>query len=265
VIALEYPEFKKRVGELIGTDLENYKNQQMDRRIHSLKELWEIGTYEELLMVLKSDPEKYRVFVNKLTINVSEFFRNPERYRDLQNLILPELLARNAIVRVWSAGCSDGCEPYTVAIIAKELGVENRVKILGTDFDREILEKAKRAVYGPNELKHMSREFVQKYFSMAGEKYTLVQSIASLVEFRFQNLLLDPFEKDFQLIICRNVVIYFVEAAKNKLYERFFEVLKPGGYFMVGGTEPILQYRNFGFENRAVAFYQKPLNQERVR
>lgn len=118
---LDYPQFKKIVSELTGVDLSNYKSQQMDRRINYLKQLWNLETYDDYLKVLQTDPYKYEVFVNRLTINVSEFYRNPERYAELHQHILPELLRKSEPIKVWSAGCSNGAEPYSVAIIANEL------------------------------------------------------------------------------------------------------------------------------------------------
>ena len=256
---MDYLTFKKLAGELTNIDLSSYKSQQMDRRINSLKMSWNIETYEEYLAILKSNPQKYQEFVKKLTINVSEFFRNPERFEELWRLILPELLEKNPRLRIWSAGCSDGCEPYSVAIIVKELQTKNRVKIIATDIDREILKKAGMAVYGPNETKNLPPQLLEKYFTQENNLFSLKPSIKNLVEFRCHNLLLDPFEKDLDLIICRNVVIYFTEEVKNKLYEKFYNALKYGGYLLVGGTEPLLNYRQLGYESKVSLFYRKAL------
>lgn len=254
---MDYPTFKKLASELTGIDLSSYKSQQMDRRINALKQFWNIETYDDFLTLLKTNPQKYKEFVNRLTINVSEFFRNPERFADLHLKVLPELLQRNSIVRIWSAGCSDGSEPYSVAIIAKELQAENRVKILATDVDKEIINKAIRGVYNPGDLKNLPQELINKYFDLENNQYYLKDSIKKMVIFKYHNLLLDPFETNFDLIICRNVVIYFTEEAKNKLYQKFINSLKLGGYFMVGGTEPLLFYHQLGLENPLTSFYRK--------
>lgn len=255
---MDYTEFKEQVGIMVGLDLQNYKNQQMDRRINSLKQFWGIETYEEMLQVLRTDNARYREFVNKLTINVSEFFRNPERYQELFNQILPELLSRGGPLRIWSAGCSDGSEPYSVSILIKELHAEDRVKVLATDFDREILKRAQEAVYKQNEVRHLPVELLQKYFDVQEGQYMLSDAIKKMVEFRHHNLLVDSFEPNFDLIICRNVVIYFTEEAKEILYKKFYAALRPGGYLLVGGTEPILNYRQYGFVPGITSFYKKP-------
>lgn len=257
---MEYEKFKKIVGELCGIDLSHYKSQQMDRRINSLGQSWGISSYEEYLHVLKTDPQRFKQFVKRLTINVSEFFRNPERFHELWQTIFPDLLKRNSQLLIWSAGCSNGSEPYSVAIIVKELKAENRVKIIATDIDREIIEKAQEGIYAQNELKSLPVELREKYFQVNGSHFVLRDDIKRMIQFRHHNLLVDPYPENVDLIICRNVVIYFTEQAKNIIYEKFYNALKPGGYLLVGGTEPILNYRQMGFNHTVTSFYQKPIS-----
>lgn len=255
---IDYQEFKKLAGQLVGIDLNEYKSQQMDRRIHSLMQSWELDNYDLFLEILKTNTAKYKEFVKKLTINVSEFFRNPERFMELWHRVLPELLADNAYLKIWSAGCSNGAEPYSVAIIANELGVTDRVQIFGTDIDEVILNKAREGVYDYNDLKNMPPELVDKYFTFTNNRYHLNNSIKNKVNFLNHNLLKEPFLNSFHLIICRNVVIYFTEEAKQNLYLKFYDSLMPGGYLLVGGTEPLLAYRQLGFVSISASFYQKP-------
>lgn len=256
---MDYPTFKKLVGQLTDLDLADYKSQQMDRRINSLMQLWNIESYDNFFKILKTDPKKFKEFVNRLTINVSEFFRNPDRFEELRNKVLPELLKKNNQIKIWSAGCSNGAEPYSVAIIVNELRANDRVQILASDVDREILRKAQEeACYISNDVKSLPPNLVAKYFHRQSDKFYLNDSIKKMVTFSFQNLLLDDFESGLDLIICRNVVIYFTNDAKNNLYQKFYNALKPGGYLWVGGTEPLLNYRNWGYENPLLFFYRKP-------
>ncbi|HBF40086.1 MAG TPA: chemotaxis protein CheR [Firmicutes bacterium] len=258
VVILDYATFKKMAAELTQIDLNSYKSQQMDRRINSLMSFWNLQSYDEFYDLLRKDPKRYKDFVKKLTINVSEFFRNAERFHELWQSILPELLKKPQI-RIWSAGCSDGAEPYTIAIILHELQAQHRARIIASDVDRVILEKAKEAVYALNEVKSVPEELLPRYFDMRDSFYVLKQPIKDMVEFRAQNLLVDEYEENFDLIVCRNVVIYFTEDAKIVLYQKFLKALNPGGYLMVGGTEPILAYRQMGFENALTSFYRKPI------
>ncbi|HEY8391522.1 MAG TPA: protein-glutamate O-methyltransferase CheR [Capillibacterium sp.] len=256
-MGMTYEEFKREASRLCGTDLFLYKSQQMDRRIHALMSFWGVADYDEYLNVLKTNAGRYQEFVKRLTINVSEFFRNPDRFMELWEKILPELLRKPGLVRIWSAGCSNGAEPYSVAIILNELKALDRAVILATDIDQVVLEKAEKAVYYPNELKSLPLTLREKYFRQEGDFFVFDETLKKRVEFKKHNLLLDPFPHELDLIICRNVLIYFTEKAKDKLYRDFNRSLRMGGYLLTGGTEPILYYRQYGFENVSLSFYQK--------
>lgn len=256
-MALSYEEFKKEASQLCGTDLFLYKSQQMDRRIHSLMSYWEVKDYDEYLNVLKTNPRRFQDFVKRLTINVSEFFRNPDRFMELWERILPEILRSSGTIRIWSAGCSNGAEPYSVAIILKELNALHRATVLATDIDQVVLDKAQQGAYYFNEVKSLPAELREKYFRQAGEVFYFDENLKKRIQFTKHNMLLEPFPENLDLIICRNVVIYFTEEAKEKIYLGFNQALRDGGYFMTGGTEPILYYRQYGFENVAPSFYKK--------
>ena len=254
---LTYQEFKAAVSELCGTNLFLYKSQQMDRRIHSLMTFWGIDNYDDYLKLLQTDSQRYQEFVKKLTINVSEFFRNPDRFYELWERIMPELLKESKKVKIWSAGCSNGAEPYSFALILQELKASSRAEILATDLDQVVLEKARQGAYLRNEVRNLPPELLAKYFQEHDGYYLLNQRIKAQVVFKKHDLLSDPFPQNLDMISCRNVVIYFTEEAKNKLYYQFNQALRLGGYFLAGGTEPLLYYRQLGFENVAPSFYKK--------
>ena len=142
----------------------------------------------------------------------------------------------------------------------KEMTPNVKHRILASDLDIEILAKAKRGVYTKDEIKAMKPDRLNKYFKpVEGEKYAVNQEIKNCIEFKRHNLLKDPFENGFDLILCRNVVIYFTEEAKDQLYANFFKALKPGGILFVGATEAILNFRKLGYTSFQPFFYQKPL------
>lgn len=265
VMGLSYEEFKKIAGVLTGLDLSAYKSQQMDRRINSLMKLWGIESYDEYLRVLQTDEARFEEFKKKLTINVSEFYRNPERFTELAEVVLPELFRTGRRLRIWSAGCANGAEPYTVAIILRESGYRPGAYILGTDVDRASLRRAQAGLYTPNEVRYVPPDLLAKYFRPVGSGYELAEEIRKAVEFRQADLLADEPGEDWDLILCRNVVIYFTEAAKEGLYRRLCRALRPGGYLMVGGTEPLLNFKDYGLENPLSTFYRKvgPVEQKR--
>ncbi len=257
-MGLSYEEFKKLAAELTGVDLSAYKSQQMDRRLHSLMHAWGLNDYDSFLAALRSDGARFREFQKKLTINVSEFFRNPERFQELAAEILPGLFSSGRRLRCWSAGCANGAEPYSLAILLAEAGYGPGAAILGTDIDRESLHRAHLGIYAANEVRSVPPHLRDKYFRLEERGYRLSEDIKSMVEFRCENLLREHGNGEYDLILCRNVVIYLTEQAKTELYRRLCQKLRPGGYLMVGGTEPLLNFKDYGLENPLSAFYRKP-------
>ena len=141
----------------------------------------------------------------------------------------------------------------------KEMTPGTKHRILASDLDIEILAKAKRGVYTADEIKSMAPERRRKYFNEEGELFAVKPEIKSMIEFKRHNLLQDKFETGFDLILCRNVVIYFTDEAKDQLYRHFFDALKPGGILFVGATESILNFRKMGYTSFQPFFYQRPL------
>lgn len=256
-----YDLFKKNVASLTGVDLGMYKY-QIHRRVHTLMRNWKIDDYRTYYDLLVRDPQKRRDFLDYITINVTEFFRNPERWRTLREKILPDLVAKGIRkVNIWSAGCSSGQEPYSLAILATELGIP--FQVLAVDVDEGTLAKAREGIYPATQLEKIPDETRNKYFTPAGDNmFRIHPEVMGKVTFRRLNLLQDPFPKEQHLILCRNVVIYFSAKTKARLYRDFYKCLAPGGYLMVGSTEQIFGYSDIGFENAGSFLYRKPLTAE---
>ena len=257
---MDWTVFKRKLKAKTDIDLDLYKEPQMKRRIGNLVRRGNFAGYTAYFDHVVKDKDQFAAFIEYLTINVSEFFRTPEKFGKLETDVIPDLLKRSRRLNIWSAGCSIGAEPYSLAMIMKELtpGVHHR--ILATDLDVEILAKAKQGIYQESEIKSISKERLARYFTRTeGGKYAVKPEIKSCVEFKRHNLLKDSFESGFDLILCRNVVIYFTEEAKNQLYANFFQALKPGGILFVGATEAILNFRQLGYTSFQPFFYQKPL------
>ena len=251
--------FKKKLNDRTGIDLQLYKEPQMRRRIGNLVTRAEMNSYVAYFDKVSKSKEEFAEFIEYLTINVSEFFRNPDKFDIVEKDVIPYLLKRSQKLNIWSAGCSIGAEPYTLSIIMKELTPNVRHRILASDLDIDILAKAKKGVYTDSEIKAMRPDRKQKYFTKtADDKFAVKPEIKSVVEFKRHNLLKDKFETGFDLILCRNVVIYFTEEAKDQLYTNFFNSLKPGGILFVGATEAILNYRKMGYKSYTAFFYQRP-------
>lgn len=251
--------FKKKLKEKTGIDLQLYKEAQMRRRIGNLVTRAEFKTFSAFFDDAVKDKEKFADFIEYLTINVSEFFRNPDKFDILEKDVIPMLLKSSPKLNIWSAGCSIGAEPYTIAIILKELTPNVRHRILATDLDIEILAKAKKGIYTENEIKALRPDRKAKYFTKTSDgKYAIKPEIKSMVEFKQHNLLKDPYEKGYNLIVNRNVCIYFTDEAKNLMYTGFFNSLVPGGILFVGATEAILNHKQIGFTSYKAFFYQRP-------
>lgn len=251
--------FKQKLHTKSGINLNDYKPAQMQRRIGNMMSRHGAGGYLDFFSKLEANQKLYKDFIDFLTINVTEFFRTPEKFDELEKRVIPDLLKQSAKLSIWSAGCSIGAEPYSLAIMLNEVTPHTKHRILATDLDVEMLAKARLGAYTANELKNIPAARLNKYFKQADGIATINEDIRTRIEFKRHNLLVDKFEVGFDLILCRNVVIYFTEEAKDSLYRRFFASLKPGGVLFVGGTEAILNFRDIGFAHYLPFFYRKPL------
>ncbi len=241
-----------------GIDLNLYKEAQMKRRMIALREKKGYATFIEYFKAMESDRGLYDEFLDRMTINVSEFYRNPVRWQQLETDILPELIRKSqGKLRVWSAACSTGEEPYSLAMLLSKHLSPAQFTITATDLDDVVIEKAKQGKYHERALVDLPSEFRQRYFTRRGDDYYITEDIKKLVTFKKHNLLADVYERNFDLIVCRNVLIYFTEEAKEKVYTSFHRSLRPGGVLFVGGTEQIFQPKRYGYKMKQSFFYEK--------
>lgn len=259
-MAYDYEYFKKAVFDLTKIDLNAYKEKQMKRRIDTLISKNKVVGYENYVSLLKTDKARFEEFVNYLTINVSEFYRNVDQWQLLDKDVFPELINRyGKNLKIWSAACSTGDEPYSLVMaLSRHLPI-NQIKIYATDLDKQVIEKAKLGLYGEKSVAGVPADLRKKFFTQIGPSYQISDEVKSRVEFREHNLLKDTYPTDFHLIVCRNVLIYFTEEAKDEVFRKFQKSLRPGGYLFIGSTEQIINYRDVGFERKNSFFYQKPL------
>lgn len=256
---LGYAYFQKTVQRLIGVDLASYRQGQMRRRLDALVQRVGAKDYGAYSKLLERDPARVQELRDYFTINVTEFFRDPDRFRFLETRVLPDLLAARIPLKVWSAACSIGAEPYSVAILLRELAPTLAHKVLSTDIDVTIVERARKADrYVPAELKNVSPVRLQKAFTQAPDgTYTVRPEVRQLVDVRLHNLLTPPPMQGFDLILCRNVVIYFTDDAKTVLYRHLVDSLRPGGVLFMGGTEMVAAAHQLGLTPIGPSFYRK--------
>ncbi len=253
-----YEIFKTKVFELTKIDLNAYKERQMKRRIDSLITKHKITSYMDYIQVLKTNKVLFDEFVNYLTINVSEFYRNPEQWLLLEKEILPLLMSQSPSLKIWSAACSTGDEPYSLVMLLSKFMPLNKIKIIATDIDKQVLDKARMGLYNVKSLKGLPAEFIKKFFTQINDTtYQIVDSVKACVEFREHNLLKDAYPASMDLIVCRNVLIYFTEEAKTEIYKKFNAALRKEGILFVGSTEQIIQPQSLNFSTLKSFFYVK--------
>ncbi len=253
-----YEKFKKNVLSLTKIDLNCYKEKQMKRRIDTLIGKTKAKTYDEYVSLLKTDKDILEQFVNFLTINVSEFYRNPDQWRILDTKVFPELIQKfGKNLKIWSAACSTGDEPYSLVMALSKHVPLNQIHIIATDIDKQVLEKARVGLYSTKSIANVPDEFKKKYFTKIGSSYQISDEIKRRVEFKEHNLLRDPYPTGCDLIVCRNVVIYFTDDAKTEIYVKFNQALKKKGILFIGSTEQIMNYKELNYERSSSFFFYK--------
>jgi chemotaxis protein methyltransferase CheR len=246
----------------------------LERRLTRRLEQRQLRSFEEYYHFLRYDrkrEEELSVLVDNLTTNETYFFRESPQLRAFSEEILPELretLADRKVLRIWSAGCSTGEEPYTIAILLFESGDwwrDWQVEILGSDINQRVLHTARKGVYKKSAHRVTSPEMLAKYF-IEEEKgnYRIADRVRELVSFSYLNLL-DPYKtsliSNMDVIFCRNVIIYFDKEAKKKVIESFYEKLREGGYLLLGHSESLINISN-AFALRTLKndmVYEKPV------
>jgi chemotaxis protein methyltransferase CheR len=227
-----------------GFGCASYKEKCVRRRIAVRMRARGVHTFEEYGLVLDRDRHEYDLLLDALTINVTKFFRNPETFAAIDRELVPALYARvEPQLRIWSAGCASGEEPYSLAMLMHRYAIAqgkrfDRVEVLGTDLDRASLAAADRAAYLEPTISDAPPEIRQMYFSMQ-PPYRIHRDVRARVQFRRHDLLREPFPEPQHLIVCRNVIIYFDRATQEELFERFAAALLPGGFLVLGRVETL--------------------------
>lgn len=225
------------------------------RFLRRMKEL-NISSFINYHNFLKSNPsrrDEFNKLISELTINETSFFRNKPQFTALQNIVVPELIkAREESVlkrmRIWSAGCSSGEEAYTIAMLLDELSGGPlkgwNLQVEGTDIDDTVLAKAKEGVYKKYAVKNMPDYYKQRYIKESGDNFLIDDSLKKISTFKKLNLNDDMamvFQKGFDVIFCRNVLIYFNIESKKRVIQKFFNSLTLGGYLFIGFSESLFQ------------------------
>jgi chemotaxis protein methyltransferase CheR len=247
---IAFEKLKDAIFNKSGLDLNQYKENYLKRRLAVRMRSLQMISYEEYLKYIINRDDECELLLDKLTINVTQFFRDMEAFEEIEKNVLPDLIRNNVRIKIWSAGCSTGEEAYSIAIlmeeVAENLGILNyRYDITGTDIDEKALYAARLGCYEGRTLDNVSNERKKKYFDFDGKNYIIKESIKKKVEFLKFNLM-EPFKNEyFNIILCRNVIIYFTRDLQNKVIGFFYDSLKDNGIFVMGKTETMLiNFRN---------------------
>lgn len=240
----ELRQFRDLILKTESLDIGGIRDNQLARRVSAFQRRAGFRTAPDLVESLRVDPELRERFVEGLTINVTNFYRNVDQWIRIRDEILPHL---KPATTMWSAGCSTGPEAFTMAMMAADAGLKPR--ILATDIDRGALAQAELAEYPVASLREVPAGEIERHFVVMGDTVRIRPGLRESIEFLRHDLLADPLpEQEFDLVACRNVAIYFSESAKRKLHRRLAQATRPGGILFVGGAERISHPADLGFK-----------------
>lgn len=251
----EYNTFISQIDQKLGIDLTFYKEAQMKRRLTSLRNKRGYSSFSSYYTALLKDEDLLEEFIDRMTINVSEFYRNPKRWDILRDKVLPKLIEKKQSITIWSAACSTGEEPYSLAIMLQEHFPHINATILATDIDEKVLAKAKQGIYQEQALKSLPKHKKSKYFMFKNNKYMINEQLKASITFKKHDLLKDSYPSNVDLIVCRNVLIYFTDQAKEIIYRKFSNSLVPKGVLFVGSTEQIFNPNEYQLSLFDTFFY----------
>ncbi len=242
----------RRITELVKDqyryDFTNYAMSSFRRRILRIMELYKFGSADLLIKRLKDDKSFFDEFIAEITVNVTEMFRDPPFWRELRDNVIPNILLNHNTISIWHAGCSSGEEVFSMAVLLKEMGILDKAKIIATDIDKVILEKAKKGHYsmknmGLNEKNYIrfeGKNNFKDYFKEENGKAVMDKSLIQNVSFREHDLVQGVVFNKFDLILCRNVMIYFNQNLQNEVLKKHHESLFKYGYLVIGSKESLI-------------------------
>ena len=257
VLTFDFEWFLEQIRTATGLDLTLYKRPQMERRLAALCAKRGFPSYKAYMQAVLERPELMAELLDRATINVSEFYRNPNRWETLKTDILPKLL-QDGELHAWSAACSTGEEPYTLLLLLTDIMSVERAHVLATDIDDRALHSARSGVYASDALVPVPALMRSRYFHpVDAQHWKIDDRLQERVTWTRHNLLSDPCDQTFDLIVCRNVLIYFTEAAKSTVFRKLGSALRPRGVLFLGATEQIPRPATYGFTQIAPFFYRR--------
>ncbi len=267
----EFLRFRDHINQQSGIYLEESKIDSLRISLVTRCTRFGLTSLDEYFELLSIDESELRELVNLLTVNETSFFRYSAQFDVLRDKVIPEILEQKTegerSFRVWSAGCSTGEEPYTIAMTLIDSGIESmgyKLEVMGTDVSTSALERAEKGVYAPRSLLNVPSNVVDRFFEPTPEGHRITQEVRSLVEFKYHNLIKEPYPVSligsWDVIFCRNVTIYFRMESTRRVVENLFQSLNPGGYLFIGHSEALtgITDKFEALEFDGIFLYRKP-------
>lgn len=254
---LKFDYFYDWAKKKLNLDLRAYKQKQLQRRITTVMRNGGAASLEEYSKLIEKDANIKQQFLDYTTINVTDFFRNKDIFSEFERIVTSDLNPKFGPLKIWSAACSIGSEPYSLGIIMDKNNLPIKGKILATDIDEMILTRAKEGSYKETEIKNLDSVDLKRYFVLEKDLYNIDKNIKKMVEFKKHDLILGRYGTGFHIIICRNVTIYFKNEVKDEIYKKFNDALVPGGVLFTGATESIYNPEKLGFRKLSTFIYEK--------
>lgn len=258
-----FERLKRMVDQKLGVNCNGYREEYLRRRFEIRLKETGANTYGNYISYINKNTDEFNLLLNSLAINYTNFFRDRDVYSFIEKNIFPALFVQ-PIVRIWSAGCSSGQEPYSLAMLALKVLQQHqyncKVIIYASDVDREALADAASGVYSAPHLEGIEKWMISKYFTKDNDVFRVKDSVKQIVKFTIQDLMKNYPYQNLDMILCRNVMIYFLKEAQGQIFSSMFRSLRAGGFFVSGKTEmlsgePARQFKLIDLQCRV---YTKP-------
>jgi len=246
-----FEKLKKQIWEAVGINCNGYRPEYLKRRLAIRLKATDSKTYFDYERYLKKNPKEADMLLNDLTVNYSLFFRDPDVFQFLRQNLFPQMLSSFQNIRIWSAGCAAGEEPYSIAILAEEYRISCRkdfhYTIYASDVDRDALAKASKGQYDARSFEGTDKSLIGRYFIQENGSFKVKDSLKQCVRFELHDLMTAPLHQNLDLVLCRNVMIYFSRESQQSIHMRFHDSLREGGYLVIGKTEMLSSELNKKF------------------
>lgn len=236
------------VKDKYGYDFTDYAMSSYKRRIQRILELYKFSSVRQLIDKIEQDALFFETFLTEITVNVTEMFRDPSFWREIRDHIIPNILLNHDSFSIWHAGCSSGEEVISMTILLKEMGIHDKVNIIATDIDKPILSRAMKAEYSvknmelneKNYIRYQGTTSIHDYYEEKNGKAVFDPALLERVSFRNFDLVRGASFNKFDLILCRNVMIYFNQNLQNRVLKMLHESLFKYGYLAIGSKESLI-------------------------